>query len=66
MEIKIQGRKMKEFETKEELLRFIWRNIPIAVKPKSKNAKHDLVNVFTSNHALDKVCEHLTEKLFKE
>ena len=55
----------KSFSNKKDLLNFIYRNIPIAIKPKSKSAKNTLVNPFTSNNSFDQVCKGLAEKLFK-
>lgn len=54
----------KTFNSEEELLQFIYMNTPIAIKPKSKRAKGQLVSAFKSSNAFDKVCRHLAKKLF--
>ena len=54
----------KSFNSEKQLLQYIRRNIPIAVKPTSKNAKSKLVNPFTSINAFEEVCKHLAYKLF--
>lgn len=54
----------KSFNSEEELLQFIYMHTPIAIKPKSKRAKGQLVSAFKSGNAFDQVCRHLAKKLF--
>ncbi len=58
------GGVIKSFNSEEELLKFIYRNIPIAVKPKSKLAKGQLTLAFKSANAFEQVCKHLAKKIF--
>lgn len=54
----------KSFNSEEELLQFIYMNTPIAIKPKSKLAKGQLVSAFKSGNAFEQVCRQLAKKLF--
>lgn len=54
----------KSFNSEEELLQFIYMHTPIAIKPKSKRAKGQLVSAFKSGNAFEQVCRHLAKKLF--
>ncbi len=54
----------KSFNSEEELLQFIYMHTPIAIKPKSKRAKGQLVSAFKSGNAFEQVCKHLAKKLF--
>lgn len=55
----------KSFNSEEELLQFIYMHAPIAIKPKSKRNKGQLVSAFKSGNAFEQVCRHLAKKLFK-
>lgn len=54
----------ERFSSEGEILQWLYLNTPFAIKPKSKHAKTLLVNPFTSNHAFEKVCKHLANKLY--
>lgn len=54
----------KSFNSEDELLQFIYMHTPIAIKPKSKQAKGKLVSAFKSGNAFEQVCKHLAKKLF--
>lgn len=55
----------ERFSSKAELKMWLYVNIPIAIKPKSKSAKTNFVKAFASNHAFDVVCDELADKLYK-
>lgn len=54
------------FNSREELLTYIQKIMPIAIKPKNNNAKKELVSPFTSRNAFEIVCEYLANKLFND
>lgn len=55
---------IKRFSSEGEILEWLYLNTPLAIKPKSKQAKTLLINPFTSNHAFEEVCKHLANKLY--
>ena len=57
--------KNKVFIDKEDLSKFIHKNIPFCVKP-TKKAKTTYVDVFTSSNAMKTTIDVLTESLWKK
>lgn len=54
-----------KFKTEKDARDWVAVNIFIAVKPKNNNAIKPIVYTFSSNHAMDKVIDHLGKKLFE-
>jgi len=55
---------MKLFNTEEEAIAWVYRNIALAIRPKHED-KTKLVFPFISAHAHKQVVEHLAKQLFK-
>ena len=61
---KLKIKTKRTMKTKEEILLFIRRNMPIMIR--SKVYKKHFIHPFVSGHAQNEVCEHLAEKLLEE